>query len=139
MANEYTNYGLVFRRLNDSGSYVSIGDVLDLDYPGVSNPAVEYTHHSSGGRREFVSGRLVELTEFKATINDVYTSCSVILTDVTSGSLRGYQIVNPIPNAATWTFYAITTLYKPLKTDATKPDVSKVEVTFRPSGSSVLA
>lgn len=139
MANEYTNYGVTFRRLNDSGSYVVIGDVADIDYPAVSNPAVESTHHSSGNRKEFVSGRLVELAEFKVTLNDVYTSCSVILSDTLSGSSRGYQIASSLPSEATWTFYALTTQYKKLKADATKPDVAKVEVTFRPSGSAVLS
>jgi len=139
MANEYTNYGILFNRLNGSGSWVVIANVADLDWPAVNNAAVESTHHSSGGRKEFVSSRLVELTEFKVTLNDVYTSCSTVLADVLSGSIVGYQIDSPIPTEATWTFYALTTNYKKLKADATKPDVSKVEVTFRPSGSSVLA
>lgn len=138
MADEISDYGVKFYRANDSGSMVIIGNVADLDYPAISNPAVESTHHSSGGRKEFISSGLVEFTEFKVTLNDVFTSGSVILADVLAGTSRTYQIDTPIDGESAWEFTCIATNYKKLKSDASKPQTSKVEVTFRPSGSAVL-
>ena len=124
-----TNYGTT---LSDSGG--TIGEIVSIDPPEYMNPAIESTNHSSGGVRVFVSGGLREMAEFKATINYVIANIATLVTKLNAGTKSTYTITFPGGNG-TQRFSAIPTSIKPQPADATKPEVLKAEITFRPSDS----
>lgn len=123
-----TNYGTLLKK-----SSTSIGELVTIDPPEYSNPAVESTNHSSGGVRQFVSSKLREMSEFKATINYVIADIATLVTDLVAGTKASYTIL--YPDNTSQRFSAIPTAIKPLTADATKPDTLKAEITFRPSDS----
>src|SRR5512133_534479 len=123
-----TNYGTI---LSDSDG--AIGEVVSIDPPEFMNPAIESTNHSSGGKRQFESGGLQEMAEFKATINYVVADIAALVTDLKAGTKKPYTIT--YPNTHKQTFVAFPTSIKPLTADATKPETLKAEITFRPSDS----
>lgn len=123
-----TNYGTLLKK----GS-TSIGELVTVDPPEYSNPAVESTNHSSGGVRQFISGKLREMGEFKATINYDMANIATLVTDLVAGTKAAYTIL--YPDNSSQRFQAIPTAIKPLTADATKPEVLKAEITFRPSDS----
>ena len=123
-----TNYGTLLKK----GS-TSIGELVTVDPPEYSNPAVESTNHSSGGVRQFISGKLREMGEFKATINYDMANIATLVTDLVAGTKAAYTIL--YPDNSSQRFQAIPTAIKPLTADASKPEVLKAEITFRPSDS----
>lgn len=123
-----TNYGTLLKK----GS-TSIGELVTVDPPEYSNPAVESTNHSSGGVRQFISGKLREMGEFKATINYDMANIATIVTDLVAGTKAAYTIL--YPDNSSQRFQAIPIAIKPLTADASKPEVLKAEITFRPSDS----
>ena len=123
-----TNYGTLLKK----GS-TSIGELVSIDPPDYSQPAIETTNHSSGGVRKFESGGLREMSEFKATINAVVADVATLVTDMVAGTKSAYTVL--FPNLMTERFSAIPVSVKPMPADATKPETLKVEVTFRPSDS----
>lgn len=125
---DITNYGTLLKK----GS-TSIGELVTIDPPEYSNPPVESTNHSSGGVRQFISGKLREMGEFKATINYDMANIATIVTDLVAGTKSAYTIL--YPDNSSQRFQAIPVAIKPLTADATKPEVHKAEITFRPSDS----
>lgn len=123
-----TNYGTLLKKAT-----TSIGEVVSIDPPEYLNPAIESTNHSSGGVREFVSGGLREMAEFKVTINYVIADIATLTTDLVAGTKAAYTIL--YPDNSTQRFQAIPTSIKPQPADATKPETLKAEITFRPSDS----
>lgn len=123
-----TNYGTLLKKAT-----TSIGELVSIDPPEYSNPAVESTNHSSGGVRQFISGKLREMSEFKATINYDIANIALLVTDLVAGTKAAYTIL--YPDNSSQRFQAIPTAIKPLPADATKPEVLKAEITFRPSDS----
>jgi len=131
MAGESTNFGVALKK--DTSL---IGEVIVLEFPEVSNPQVEITHHTSDGK-EFVSGEVVEVGTFKATINFIVTA-SGILNDVLNGTSGSYSI--EFPNSiGIWSFTATPVGFKPLTADSQNPEALKADVTFRPSGNVSLS
>ena len=123
-----TNYGTLLKKAS-----TSIGELVSIDPPEYSNPAVESTNHSSGGVRQFISGKLREMSEFKATINYDIANIATLVTDLVAGTKAAYTIL--YPDNSSQRFQAIPVAIKPLTADATKPEVLKAEITFRPSDS----
>lgn len=123
-----TNYGTLLKKAS-----TSIGELVSIDPPEYSNPAVESTNHSSGGVRQFISGKLREMSEFKATINYDIANIALVVTDLVAGKKDAYTIL--YPDNSSQRFQAIPVAIKPLTADATKPEVHKAEITFRPSDS----
>lgn len=123
-----TNYGTI---LSDSDG--AIGEVVSIDPPEYMNPAIESTNHSSGGVRQFESGGLREMAEFKCTVNFVPADITTMTTDMVAGTKKAYTIT--FPNTYRERFSALVTSIKPQPADATKPDTLKAEITFRPSDS----
>lgn len=123
-----TNYGTLLKKASSS-----IGELVSIDPPEYSNPAVESTNHSSGGVRTYVSSKLREMSEFKATINYVIADIATLVTDLVAGTKASYTIL--YPDNSSQRFQAIPTAIKPLTADAQKPETLKAEITFRPSDS----
>jgi hypothetical protein len=123
-----TNYGTLLKKAT-----TSIGEVVSIDPPEYSNPAVESTNHSSGGVRQYISGKLREMSEFKTTINYDIANIALIVTDLVAGTKAAYTIT--FPDNSTMRFQAIPTAIKPVSADAQKPDVHRAEITFRPTDS----
>src|SRR5688500_15434792 len=116
-----TNYGAI---LSDSDG--TIGEVVSVDPPEMSTPAVESTHHGTGGHRTFVSSKLSEIGEFKATINYVKADIAQLHTDMRAGTMKRYTLAYDSLNADQ--FGALVTSIKPMTADAQKPEVLKAEV-----------
>jgi hypothetical protein len=131
-----TNYGVTLGK-QDSTGYPTIGQVVSVDPPEMMNPAVESTNHGSGGHREFVSSKLLEIGEFKATINYVKANIAALYTDLAAGTVGRYQLSYDSLNADQ--FGALVTSIKPLTADAQKPDTLKAEITFRATDSFSLS
>jgi hypothetical protein len=123
-----TNYGTLLKKAT-----TSIGELVSIDPPEYSNPAVESTNHGSAGVRQFISGKLREMGEFKATINYDMANIATLVTDLVAGTKAAYTIL--YPDNSSQRFQAIPTSIKPLPADAQKPDVLKAEITFRPTDS----
>ena len=123
-----TNYGTLLKKAT-----TSIGELVSIDPPEYSNPAVESTNHSSGGVRQYISGKLREMSEFKCTINYDMANIATLVTDLVAGTKAAYTIT--YPDNSTQRFQAIPTAIKPLTADAMKPDIHRAEITFRPSDS----
>lgn len=128
MSGEITNYGTLLKKASSS-----IGELVSVDPPEYMNSAIEVTNHSSGGVRQFVSGGLREMAEFKATINYKIADIATLVTDLVAGTKSSYSIL--FPDNTSMRFSAIPTAIKPLPADATKPETLKAEITFRPSDS----
>jgi hypothetical protein len=128
-----TNYGVILGKQDSTNAYPTIGQVVSVDPPEMMNPAIESTNHGSGGHREFVSGKLTEIGEFKATLNYVKANIATLFTDLNAGTVGRYQLAYDSLNAEQ--FGAIVTNIKPLTADAQKPDVLKAEITFRATDS----
>ena len=73
------------------------------------------------------------MSEFKCTINYDMANIATLVTDLVAGTKAAYTIT--YPDNSTQRFQAIPTAIKPLTADATKPDVHRAEITFRPSDS----
>lgn len=129
MTSATTNYGIA---LTDSDG--TIGEIVSIDPPEYMNPAIEATNHGSGGKREFVSSGLREMAEFKTTVNLVKANIAKLVTKHEAGTKTAYHIVFAGSQGGE-TFSALVTGIKPLPADATKPEVMKAEITFRPSDS----
>ena len=123
-----TNYGTLLKKAT-----TSIGSVVSIDPPEYTNPAIESTNHSSAGVRTFVSGGLREMAEFKVTINYEIANIATLTTDLVAGTKAAYTLL--FPDNSSMRFQAIPTSIKPQPADATKPEVLKAEITFRPSDS----
>ena len=131
-----TNYGVTLGR-EDSTGFPTIGEVVSVDPPEMSVPAVESTHHGTGGHRTFVSSKLAEIGEFKATVNYVKANIASLYTDMRAGTVKRYQLAYDSLNADL--FGALVTNIKPMTADATKPEVLKAEITFRGTDSFSLS
>ena len=123
-----TNYGTLLKKAS-----TSIGELVSIDPPEYSNPAVESTNHSSAGVRQYLSGKLREMSEFKATINYDMANIATLVTDLVAGTKAAYTIL--YPDNSSQRFSAIPIAIKPLTADAQKPDTHKAEITFRPTDS----
>lgn len=128
-----TNYGVILGKQDSTLAYPTIGEVVSVDPPEMMVEAVESTHHGSGGVRTFVSSKLAEIGEFKATVNYVKANIATLYTDMRAGTSSRFQLSYDSLNAEQ--FGALVTKIKPLTADATKPEVLKAEITFRPTDS----
>lgn len=127
-----TNYGVTLgEETSTPGTYTTIGEVVSVDPPELLNPAVEATNHGSGGVRQYISGKLLELSEFKATVNQVPANMDALITFAEAGTVSNYQI--GFPDGDKIQFSALITGIKPMSADAQTPDAQKAEITFRPT------
>ena len=135
-----TNYGTLLSSGSSIIDLVTIGEIVSIEPPEVMNETVETTNHSSGGWKEFVSGGLREVSEFTATINFVDANVTNLYNNMISGSVVNfYRVSFPDDGSTTWTFKALVTSVKPAGAEADSPEALQAEITFRPSGSTVLA
>lgn len=127
MTSGNTNYGVI---LADTGG--TIGEVVSIDPPEYMTAAIESTNHGSGGVREFVSGGLSEMSQFKTTVNYVKANIASLVTKKNAGTKSTYTITFP-GSQGVQSFSALVTSIKPLPADAQKPEMLKAEITFQPS------
>ncbi len=133
-----TNFGALLKK-----GATTIAQVVNIDFPGVVNAAVEATSHSDT-YRGFVSGELKELETFDVEIaydpvGATHSASAGLLKDVADGTAATYSIVFPDTGSTTWSFSAIPTKFKPQAADAKSPDVLRAVVSFRPTGAATLA
>lgn len=122
-----SDYGVI---LSKSGC--AVAGVKKIDFPELSNDALENTSHGSGGKKEYISSGLVGLSEFKVTLGYVPDVSGSLVTDLVAGTSGSYAVT--FPNNEVWSFYALCTKFKPLGGDASKPEVLNAEVSFQPTG-----
>lgn len=131
------NFGALIKK--EAGAvYSVIGQVVSLEPPELISEVVESTNHSSAGYREYISGGLTELGEFKATINFEKTVMSGLYNDLTGGTVGNYEIDFPDTGNTVWKFSALVKSIKPGTADAQKPEVLQAEIAFQPTGALVL-
>ncbi len=127
-----TDYGVV---LSDSAG--TIGEVVSVDPPEMSVPAVESTHHGTGGHRTFISSKLAEIHEFKVTVNYVKANIATLYSTMRAGTVGRYTLAFDSLNADL--FGALVTNIKPMTADAEKPKTLRAEITFRGTDSFSLS
>ena len=132
-----TNYGVSLGKQDSSLAYATIGQLVSIDPPEMMKDAIESTNHASGGVRQFISGGLGEVGQFKATLNYVKANIATLYTDLQAGTVGRYQVAFDSVNAQQ--FGALVTSIKPLAADAKSPDVLRAEITFRPSDSTSIS
>ncbi len=140
-----TNFGILLQKGDGGGTevFATIAQVVNIDPPGVSNPAVEATSHSDT-YRSYIAGGLLELEAFDVEIaydpvGDDHDAGTGLLASVVAGTASNYKIIFPDSGSTTWTFAALVTKFKPQAADAKSPDVLRATVSFRPTGTPTLA
>ncbi len=133
-----TNFGALLKK-----GATTIAQVVNIDFPGVVNAAVEATSHSDT-YRGFVAGKLKEVESFDVEIaydpvGVTHNGTAGLLADVKAGTAATYSIVFPDTAGTTWSFSAIPTKFKAQAADAKSPDALRATVSFRPTGLATLA
>jgi len=133
------NYGTLLKK-----GTTTLAEVVSITPPSVTNEPVEVTNHGSGGWKEYISGGLKELGEFKVKVNWIpnngqYAVASGILYDVTNGVKATYSLVFPTSPATTWSFDCYVVEIAPEEIDAQNPEGLGATITFRPTGTPTLA
>lgn len=136
--NAISNYGILLK-VDNSGSFVTIGESVEIEAPEIENKTVDATNHGSGGWKEVVSSGLKEISDFTCKFNYVKTDITALYTDLGAGTKKSYQICFPDSGSSIWQFSAFATKIKPGSASAEKPEALTVEVTFTPSGSMVIS
>jgi hypothetical protein len=132
-----TNYGVILGKQDTTTAYVTIGELVAIDPPEMIQGEIESTNHGSGGKREFISSMLGEVSSFKATVNYIKANIATLYSALTLGTNSRYQVAFDSLNAMQ--FGAIVTGIKPLGADAKSPDVLQAEITFRPTDSTSIS
>jgi hypothetical protein len=109
-----------------------LAGVIKLDPPEISTEDVETTSHDSGGVKTFISGKVSEVSKFKATLSFNPAVADAFVGYTVSGTILPWQI--GFPNTETWTFQAFVDGFKPSSADAQKPGELTAEISFRPTG-----
>ena len=108
--------GADFQRSDDAtntGTFATVGEVIDLTPPNISRDAVETTHMGSTERwREFIGG-LKDGGEGSIEINfdPGHAVTASFLSDLNTNTAGYYKIV--FPDATEWGFAAIATGFQP--------------------------
>lgn len=138
MTSGTSNYGAQLGyAATSTGSWVGVGELVNLDPPELLAPWVAATNHGSNNRKEFVPSNLIEITEFKAVIAYIASDVTQMVTDAKAGTKRWYRVL--FPNNASWVFQAGCSGVKPLPADAENPEELRAELTFRPTGDATIS
>ena len=128
-----TDYGTLFKRAG-----VTVGEVINIAPPKRSNPAMDATSHSSGGKRERISAMLVDMAPFNVMVNFVSAvTQDSMLSDIDAGVPQTYSIVHP-GGMGTWAGSALVTDFQPAAADAKSPKPLTGTFTLAPTGAWTL-
>lgn len=139
----YSALGTLLKQ-GDGGSpetFTTIAQVRDISGPGLSQEAVEVTHHSStDGWREYVGG-LFDGGEISFEIvydpaEGTHDASTGLLKDMTDRTVRNFELVFPDTGSTTWTFAALVTGFEP---GAPVDGALTASVTLKLSGQPTLA
>jgi hypothetical protein len=133
---DYTNYSTSLATMSGSVATIIAG-LVKLDSPKISNKKINTTNHGSNGHTTFISGSLLEIDDFKATLSFEGTDSATLYSALIAGTMGSYRI--SFPNSKTWSFSALVTEFQPEGADAQSPEMLQYSVTFSPSGSMVVA
>lgn len=139
-SNAISNLGLLLKRGDggDPESFTTIGELVEVDPPGIANPAFEKTTQESAAR-EYGSTGLVEVEEFTCTINYIPTNSdhdmsTGLAADAKNGTERNYELAMPDSGPVVWSFAALVTNFKVQPSNSQSPEGLTAEITFRPTG-----
>lgn len=132
-----SNFGTLLKK-EVGAVYTVVGEILSIDPPEYLAEAIESTNHSSGGVKEFISGGLTELGEFKCSVNFDKTTISGFYADIKAGTVGKYSIDFPDTGNTKWKFDALVISLKPGSADAQSPETLQAEVGFQPTGGLTL-
>jgi hypothetical protein len=133
---EFTTYGVLFG-YNTSGSiYTDVAGVVSVEPPKIKNELIDTTNHKSIHKTQ-MSGGLIEIEDFKATLSFDNTVVSTFYNALISGSRMNYQIT--YPNATKWQFSGYVKEFQPSGLESDSPEHLEVEMTIGISGSMVIA
>ncbi|KKN52916.1 hypothetical protein LCGC14_0607780 [marine sediment metagenome] len=132
-----TNYGVDFQQeiSPSSGTFATIGEVVNLDVPKIVTEAVEKTHHASGGHREHVPSGLIGMDEFPIILNCTQLVVESMYVLMVANSVLLYKIVFPEGLVLDpWEFDAFPLSVDVQESDARAPEVLQVEIMFKGTG-----
>lgn len=146
MTNAISDYACLLQ-MGDGATtenFTTIAGVTNVPPPGIDNPAIEGTEHTSGGYREFVSSKLKELPEMTFDIDFLPTAATHnantgLVSVIVAGTVKNFKFVYPNLTATTWSFSALVTKIAPASADARSPKALSATVTLRPTGVPTLA
>lgn len=141
MTNAISDYACILQ-MGDGATpenFTAIAGVVVVPPPGIDNPAIEGTEHSSGGYREFVSGKLKELPEMNFDIDFLPTAATHnastgLVSVIVAGTVKNFRFIYPNLTSTIWSFSALVTKILPASADARSPKALSATVTLRPSG-----
>lgn len=131
-----SNYGIALERSTSlSGTYASVGSILDLELPEVSTEKINRTNQASGGKTQFVPSGLIDMSDFNVTLEMTQEASEAVYDDMTAKTIAYYKVTYPSDLSITpWVFQAFPIKIAPQNADAQSPDLMKVVVTFTPTG-----
>jgi hypothetical protein len=132
---DISNFGTLLELGTVAGettTYASLGEIINVDSPEITNEKVESTNHSST-IKSFVYSNLIEISEFSFTMSYDKTNGAVLSDAVLDSTVLDLKLT--FPNTVVYTFKALVTKFKPGGADATKPELMNAEVTLCPTDS----
>jgi len=133
-----SDYGVLFQRsASISGTYADFGRYVDVGFPELSMDEVDGTNHGSGGVQQFLMSRLLKMSDFDVVFIMDSSMLTTAYNDLSAGSSAWYRVTYPgtTSSKAPWQFESFVKAVKADKSaDATKPEMLKASVTFRPTG-----
>jgi len=131
-----SNYGITLEKSSTiSGTYATVGILLDVNIPEISTDKLNKTSHASGGKTEYTASGLVDMGDFDVVMKSSQSMLSGTYADLGAGTVSFYKITYPSGLSMNpWVFQGFPIKIKPGNADAQNPDIMKVTVTYSPTG-----
>jgi hypothetical protein len=127
----YTNYGGTFGFPSGTNYPAQV-----LDYPELTEAALDITNHASGGVDEAIPSGLVSSGEFTIAILAQHGTYATLKTAMTNKTVNTCHLSNPIDS---YVFQGFITSLKEEQADATNPDAVKITLNVKPTGGITIA
>lgn len=136
MTSATSSFGTEFKIDDGSGTYVTVGEVKDIDFGGPVRETEEVTTHESPGRfRERVStlrdGDTVTFTINWDPQDSTHDDTDGLLSHLNADDAKTYRVVFPTTNNKTWEFDGFVNSFPP---DAPVEGVLETEVEIELTG-----
>lgn len=111
-------------------TYASVGKIVKLTLPEITNDKIEVTNHSYK-KKDYEYSGLLGLSELGITV--ALGSDFTLLSNLTNSIETKFKIVFP-NSLGEWAFTGLVTYFKMVDSDAKSPDVQSAEIKIQPKG-----
>jgi hypothetical protein len=137
---DYTNYGNLLYTSTTSGSagtFTLVAGVVKLEPGAVKVATVDARNHGSGKYPSKISGCVVEIDDFKATLSYSGSSLDSMYTDMINGTAEHFKLA--FTNGKNWYFDALLSEWAAESADAQSPELLQVSISMEPTGTMIIA